>query len=115
MADDVWLPLARSSAEHTPTQTCADDIAERAAGHPRSPDALLLTANLLTRPVPNPGDDADVRQHARTLLQAAAALPEAERPAQAEQLRRALIEAGKVDLARTTAGRPAAGEPLGRE
>jgi D-mannonate dehydratase len=47
--------------------------------------------------------DADVRRHARALLQAATALPAAERPAETEQLRRALVEAGEVDLAQTTA------------
>ncbi|MCX4783882.1 hypothetical protein [Streptomyces sp. NBC_01264] len=100
--DEVWLPLARRSAEHTPAQDNADKVAERAAGHPRSPDALLLAAHLLTRPAPGPLYDADVRRHARALLRAATALPEAERPAEAEQLRRALVEAGEVDLAQTT-------------
>ncbi|MGW4823202.1 hypothetical protein ACWEP4_30580 [Streptomyces sp. NPDC004227] len=102
LADEAWLPLARRSAVHTPAQTCAGDVAERAAGHPRSPDALLLAAHLLTRPAPDPWYDAEVRQQARALLQAAAALPAAECPAQVEQLRRALVEAGEVDLARTT-------------
>ncbi|MFI0169503.1 hypothetical protein [Streptomyces sp. NPDC017095] len=46
---------------------------------------------------------ADARRHARALLHAAAALPEAERPAETEQLRRALVEAGEVGLAPTTA------------
>ncbi|MFC8259710.1 hypothetical protein ACFUNF_19245 [Streptomyces sp. NPDC057291] len=66
--------------------------------------ADVLAAHLLTRPTP--AYDADVRRHARALLQAAAALPETERPAQTEQLRRSLVEAGEVDLARTptTAG-----------
>lgn len=106
LTDEVWLPLARRSAEHTPAQTGADKVAERAAAHPRSPDALLLAAHLLTRPAPDPEYGADVRRHARALLQAAAALPAAERPAEEEQLRRALVEAGEVDLARppTTAG-----------
>lgn len=103
LTDEVWLPLARRSAEHTPAQDNADKVAARAAGHPRSPDALLLAAHLLTRPAPGPLYDADVRRHARTLLQATAALPEAERPAETEQLRRALVEAGEVDLAQTTA------------
>jgi hypothetical protein len=101
LPDEVWLPLARRRAEHTPAQDNADKVAERAAGHPRSPDALLLAAHLLTRPAPDPAYDADVRRHARALLQAAAALAEHQRPAQAEQLRRALVEAGEVDLART--------------
>jgi hypothetical protein len=45
---------------------------------------------------------ADVRSHTRTLLEASVALPEAERPAETEQLRRALVEAGEVDLVRTS-------------
>ncbi|MFF1962483.1 hypothetical protein ACFVW5_02485 [Streptomyces sp. NPDC058232] len=94
LPDEVWLSLARRSAEHTPAQTCADKVAERAAGHPRSPDALLLAAHLLTRPALGPLYDAEVRRHARALLQAAVALPGAERPAQTEQLRRALVELG---------------------
>ena len=101
LADEVWLPLARRSAEHTPVQTEAGDVSERAAGHPRSLDALLLATHLLTRPAPDPWYDAEVRKHARALLQATTALPEAEYPAQAEQLRRALVEAGEVDLAST--------------
>ncbi|MFE3652061.1 group II intron maturase-specific domain-containing protein [Streptomyces sp. NPDC059152] len=32
-------------------QTYADDVAERAAAHPREPDPLLFVAHLLTRPV----------------------------------------------------------------
>ncbi|MEV6680723.1 hypothetical protein AB0N09_28235 [Streptomyces erythrochromogenes] len=101
LTDELWLPLARRSAAHTPAQAEAGDIAERAAGHPRDPDALLLAVHLLTRPAPDPWYDAEVRRHARTLLQAAFALPEPERPAQAEQLRLALVEAGEVDLAGT--------------
>lgn len=101
LADEVWLPLARRSAEHTPAQECAGAIAERAAAHPRNPDALLLAAHLLTRPAPGALYDADVCRHARTLLEAAVALPAAERPAETEQLRRALIEAGEIQAART--------------
>ncbi|MFB8401133.1 hypothetical protein [Streptomyces sp. NPDC055912] len=97
--DEVWLPLARASAAHTPAQSEAGDVAERAAGHPRSPDALLLAARLLTRPAPDPWYDAQVRRHARALLRAADVGPAAERPAQAEQLRLALVEAGEVDVA----------------
>ncbi|MEV7068557.1 hypothetical protein AB0N97_38125 [Streptomyces collinus] len=68
LPDEVWLPpLARRSAEHTPAQDFADKIAERAAAHPRSPDALLLAAHLLNRPAPSPLYDADVRRHARAL------------------------------------------------
>ncbi|MGW4268705.1 hypothetical protein [Streptomyces californicus] len=99
--DTVWLARARRSAAHTPAQTCASDIAERAAAHPREDDALLLAAHLLTRPAPDPWHDVEVRAHARTLLLAAEALPAPDRPAGAERLRRALVEAGEVDLART--------------
>ncbi|MCE0444816.1 hypothetical protein LT493_04495 [Streptomyces tricolor] len=52
---------------------------------------------------PGPSYDADVRRHAGALLQAAAALAEAERPAETEQLRRGLIAVGEVDLAQQTA------------
>ncbi|MET9083208.1 hypothetical protein ABZX77_15140 [Streptomyces sp. NPDC004237] len=78
LTDEVWLPLARRSAEHTPAQTCAGDVVEGAAGHPHSPDALLLAAHLLTRPGPR------VRRrrppHARALLQAAIALAQPSGP-----------------------------------
>ncbi|MFJ4700463.1 hypothetical protein ACIP5N_22210 [Streptomyces sp. NPDC088768] len=100
--DTVWLAPARRSAAHTPAQTCAGDIAARAAAHPREDDALLLAAHLLTRPAPDPWHDVEVRAHARTLLLAAEALPAPDRPAGTERLRRALVEAGEVDLARTT-------------
>ncbi|MFE7485166.1 hypothetical protein [Streptomyces sp. NPDC057552] len=100
--DTVWLTPARRSAAHTPAQTCASDIAARAAAHPREDDALLLAAHLLTRPAPAPWHDVEVRAHARDLLLAAEALPFPDRPAGTEQLRRALVEAGEVDLARTT-------------
>lgn len=102
LPDEVWLPLARRSAAHTPAQTDAGQIAERAAAHPREPDALLLTVHLLTRPAPEGAHDS-VRHHARALLQAAEALPAPDRPAEAAQLRRALVEAGEVDLAHAPA------------
>ncbi|MEU4077729.1 hypothetical protein [Streptomyces venezuelae] len=98
LPDEVWLPLARRSAAHSPAQSDAGKVAERAAVHPREPDALLLAVHLLTRPSPEGVYDGDVRRHARALFQAAAALPETERPAETEQLRRALVEAGEVDL-----------------
>ncbi|MFJ4932128.1 hypothetical protein [Streptomyces sp. NPDC088736] len=99
LPDKVWLPLARRSAAHTPAQTDAARVAERAAAHPREPDALLLAAHLLTRPALDGACDGDVRRHARALLQAAEALPAPDRPAGTSQLRRALLEAGEVDLA----------------
>lgn len=99
LPDEVWLPLARRSAAHSPAQNDAIRVAERAAAHPREPDALLLAVHLLTHPVPQGVCDGDVRCHARALLQTAEALPAADRPAEVAQLRRALIEAGEVDLA----------------
>ncbi|MFE2046780.1 hypothetical protein ACFXAZ_38875 [Streptomyces sp. NPDC059477] len=107
LPDGLWLPLARRSAAHTPAQKDAGRVAERAAAHPGSPDAVHLAAHLLTRPAPEGAyDDGDVRRHARALLRAAEALPAPARPAGTAQLRRALIEAGEVDLARapSTAG-----------
>ncbi|MGW0827365.1 hypothetical protein [Streptomyces sp. NPDC002845] len=98
--DAVWLPLTRSSAEHSPALTNADLVAERAASHPHSPDALLLAAQLVAYPV-QPWQVEAVRRHARTLLDAAAALPEAERPAALQELREALVNAGDVDTVRT--------------
>ncbi|WP_443977607.1 hypothetical protein [Streptomyces anulatus] len=103
LPNEVWLPLARRSAAHTPAQTDAGRIAERAAAHPRDPDALLLAVHLLTRPAPQGAHNSDVRHHARALLQAAEALPAPDRPAEAAQLRRALVEAGEVDLAHAPA------------
>ncbi|MET8608906.1 hypothetical protein ABZV92_35780 [Streptomyces rubiginosohelvolus] len=103
LPDEVWLPLARRSAAHTPAQEDAGRIAERAAAHPCEPDALLLAVNLLTRPAPEDAQDSDVRLHARALLRAAEALPAPNRPAQVAQLRRALVEAGEVDLAHAPA------------
>ncbi|WP_405429650.1 hypothetical protein [Streptomyces anulatus] len=102
LTDEVWLPLARRSAAHTPAQEDAGQIAERATAHPKNLDALRLAAHLLTGPAPRGGQDPDVRRHARALLQAAQALPAPEHPEAIEQLRRALVEAGEVDLARTT-------------
>ncbi|MEV5177973.1 hypothetical protein AB0L10_44875, partial [Streptomyces flaveolus] len=99
LPDEVWLPLARRSAAHSPAQKDAGRVAERAAAYPREPDALLLAVHLLTRPAPEGAYDGDVRRHARALLQRAEALPAPDRPAEAAQLRRALIEAGEVDLA----------------
>ncbi|MFF8994501.1 hypothetical protein ACF09H_32175 [Streptomyces sp. NPDC014983] len=99
LPDEVWLPLARRSAAHTPAQEDAGRVAERAAAHPRARDALLLAAHLLTRPASEGAYDGDVRRHARTLLRAAEVLPAPERPAETAQLRRALVEAGEVDLA----------------
>ncbi|MEU8701654.1 hypothetical protein AB0C61_29165 [Streptomyces sp. NPDC048680] len=59
-------------------------------------------AHLLTRSALAPWHDIEARAHARILLLAADAQPAPEHPAATEQLRRALVEAGEVDLARTT-------------
>ncbi|MET8582215.1 hypothetical protein ABZX39_15190 [Streptomyces collinus] len=61
--EDLWLSLMRASAEHTPTLTDADLVAERAAHHPDSEDALHLTAQMLTHPA-GTGQNAAVRCHA---------------------------------------------------
>ncbi|WP_329020286.1 hypothetical protein [Streptomyces sp. NBC_01601] len=98
LPDEVWLPLARASAEHTPAQEDADRVAERAAAHPASADAIVLAAHLLTRPAPAAWYDFEVRRHARALLQAAARTGH-EHPDAVEELRRALVNAGEVDAA----------------
>ncbi|WP_225828798.1 hypothetical protein [Streptomyces naphthomycinicus] len=97
--EPVWLELTRSSAEHSPALNHAELVAERAAAHPGSQDALLL-AELLVTHAPGTWTDTAVRGHARTLLDAATALPAAECPAAWQQLRRALINAGDVAAAR---------------
>ncbi|MFE0857287.1 hypothetical protein [Streptomyces mutabilis] len=97
--EPVWLELTRSSAEHSPALSQADLVAERAAAHPGSHDALLL-AELLVTHAPGTWTDTAVRGHARALLDAAAALPAAERPTAWQGLRRALVNAGDVDAAR---------------
>nr|WP_181411994.1 hypothetical protein [Streptomyces sp. F12] len=97
--DAVWLELMRASAEHSPALSHAELVAERAAAHPGSQDALLL-AELLVTHAPGTWTDPAVRGHARTLLDATAALPAAERPAAWQGLRRALVNAGDVAAAR---------------
>ncbi|MFF8992615.1 hypothetical protein ACF09H_22300 [Streptomyces sp. NPDC014983] len=97
--EPVWLELTRSSAEHSPALSHAELVAERAAAHPGSQDALLL-AELLVTYAPGTWRDTAVRRHARTLLDATAALPADERPAAWQGLRRALVNAGDVAAAR---------------
>lgn len=99
LEDTVWLQLPRAGAEHTAALTDADFVAERAAGHPGSPDALLLTACLIARPAGAWQDDA-VRRHARILLDAAAAPARAEPSRSVGELREALVNAGDVAAAR---------------
>ncbi|MFE2046381.1 hypothetical protein ACFXAZ_36765 [Streptomyces sp. NPDC059477] len=94
----VWLELTRSSAGHSPALTDADLVAERAAAHPGSEDALLLAAVLVTQ-APGTWREAAVRRHARALLDATAALPAAGRPAARQELRTALVNAGDVGAA----------------
>ncbi|WP_028805858.1 hypothetical protein [Streptomyces sp. 142MFCol3.1] len=96
--ENLWLSLMRASAEHTPTLTDADLVAERAARHPDSEDARLLTAYLVHSPA-GTGQNAAVRRHARALLDAATALPQDERPSEVQKLTRALVNAGDVDAA----------------
>ncbi|CAM5658901.1 MULTISPECIES: hypothetical protein [Streptomyces] len=95
--EDLWLSLTRASAEHTPSLTDADLVAERAARRPDSEDALVLAAYLVD--APGTGQNAAVRRYARALLDAATALPQDERPCEIQQLRTALINAGDVDTA----------------
>jgi hypothetical protein len=57
---------------------------------------VLWRAALLVTHAPGTWTDAAVRGHARTLLDATAALPVAERPAAWQGLRRALVNAGDV-------------------
>ncbi|MFE1189907.1 hypothetical protein [[Kitasatospora] papulosa] len=97
--DQVWLPLARASAEHTPPES-PDAAAERAAAHPGSRDALALTALLVARPL-DAWSIHTVLPHARALLQDAAAMDDHAHPASVAQLRDALVNAGEVGLART--------------
>ncbi|MGQ4364257.1 hypothetical protein [Streptomyces sp. SAS_272] len=96
--ENLWLSLMRASAEHTPALTDADLVAERAARHPDSEDALLLTAQMVTHPATT-GQNAALRRHARALLDAATALPQDERPSEVQKLRRALVNAGDIDAA----------------
>ncbi|MGW3932323.1 hypothetical protein ACWECC_30110 [Streptomyces microflavus] len=100
LADDVWLPLARASAEHTPALVDASAVAERAAAHPDAPDALHLTAQLVSHPQ-HPWEDEYVLAHAHALLDAAVPGTAGEHRAAVEELRRALVEAGELDAART--------------
>ncbi|MET7801055.1 hypothetical protein [Streptomyces decoyicus] len=96
--ENLWLSLMRASAEHTPTLTDADLVAERAACYPDSEEALHLTAQMVTHSA-GTGQNAAVRHHARALLDAATALPQDERPSEVQKLRTALVNAGDVDAA----------------
>ncbi|MEV1040544.1 hypothetical protein AB0J01_28420 [Streptomyces sp. NPDC050204] len=89
--------------EHTPPDT-PGTAAERAAQHPGNPDALLLTARLVSHPTDVWGPQA-VLPHARALLRAAAAVTGHAHTDAVNRLREALINAGEMDLARI----PAAG------
>ncbi|MEU5137021.1 hypothetical protein [Streptomyces californicus] len=97
--EPVWLELTRSSAEHSPALSHADLVAERAAAHPGSQDALML-AGLLVTHTPGTWTDTAVRGHARTLLDATAPMPAAERPPAWQGLREALVNSGDVAAAR---------------
>ncbi|MFE4801933.1 hypothetical protein ACFRFL_45165 [Streptomyces sp. NPDC056708] len=75
-----------------------DHIAERAAHHPDKPAAAQIAALLVARPSTDPWRDANVRQHARSLLAPIGQRPpgpELDHPAQ--ELRAALITAGEID------------------
>ncbi|WP_179280682.1 hypothetical protein, partial [Streptomyces sp. 2R] len=97
--DDVWLPLARASAEHTPPNS-PDTAAERAATHPDSQDALVLTALLVARPTDTWAAHT-VLPHAHALFRDAVRADGHAHPDAVARLREALINAGELDLART--------------
>ncbi|MER6017719.1 hypothetical protein [Streptomyces anulatus] len=99
LADDVWLPLARASAEHTPPDS-PDTAAERAATHPDSQDALVLTALLVARPTDTWAAHT-VLPHAHALFRDAVRADSHAHPGAVARLREALINAGELDLART--------------
>ncbi|MEU3822980.1 hypothetical protein AB0E74_25640 [Streptomyces sp. NPDC030392] len=94
--DTVWLPLARASAEHTPPASPAT-AAWRAAAHPGDKDAFLLTTRLLTHPAAQ-WRIQDVLPPARTLFQAAQATTAHPDREPVAGLRRALIEAGALNV-----------------
>ncbi|WP_020684239.1 hypothetical protein [Streptomyces prunicolor] len=96
--ETVWLELMRASAKHSPALTDADLVADRAAAHPDSAEALLLAAELVAR-APGTWREAAVRRNARALLDAATALPSGERPRGVQELRTALVNAGDVGAA----------------
>ncbi|MFJ6492016.1 hypothetical protein [Streptomyces californicus] len=96
--DDVWLPLARASAEHTPPNS-PDTAAERAATHPDSQDALVLTALLVARPADTWAAHT-VLPHAHALFRDAVRADGHAHPDAVARLREALINAGELDLAR---------------
>ncbi|MGW4732604.1 hypothetical protein ACWEQC_26080 [Streptomyces shenzhenensis] len=48
LEDEVRLPLARASAEHTSAQESADLVAERAVAHPLHKRAMLLSMLIIT-------------------------------------------------------------------
>ncbi|MFE7451476.1 hypothetical protein [Streptomyces griseus] len=96
--DDLWLPLARASAEHTPPDS-PDTAAERAATHPHSQDALVLTALLVARPTDTWAAHTAL-PHAHTLFRDAVRADSHAHPDAVVRLREALINAGELDLAR---------------
>ncbi|MFI7089611.1 hypothetical protein ACIBUR_39255 [Streptomyces anulatus] len=97
--DEVWLPLARASAEHTPPGS-PDTAAERAAAHPGNRDALVLSARLVARPADAWGSHT-VLPHARALFHDATAMDGHPHQDAVLQLGDALVNAGEVGLART--------------
>ncbi|WP_192583628.1 hypothetical protein [Streptomyces albicerus] len=101
--EDLWLSLMRASAQHTPALTDADLVAERTARHPDSEEALLLAEQLVTHSA-GAGHDTALLQHARALLDTAAARPTDEHPAALRALREALVNRGDIDAARPAPG-----------
>lgn len=96
--DEVWLPLARASAEHTPPDS-PDTAAERAATHPDSQDARVLTALLVAWPTDTWAAHT-VLPHAHALFRDAVRADGHAYSDAVARLREALINAGELDLAR---------------
>ncbi|WP_461086578.1 hypothetical protein [Streptomyces deserti] len=92
--DAAWLELTARTVARQPDLEAPDAIAERAARHPDSADALLIAAAML-------GVDVDsfhwqeIQRHAARLF----AQSTAQGTAEHEQLRTALINAGAIEAA----------------
>ncbi|MEY9940475.1 hypothetical protein [Streptacidiphilus sp. MAP5-3] len=90
--DETWLTLTRRTAEQELGLNPAHAVAQRAAGHPDSPDALIIAARLLGAPL-EPFHKMEVRRQADALLRAAKDSP------QWRALQSALVDAGEVQAA----------------
>ncbi|WP_329347154.1 hypothetical protein OG226_51365 [Streptomyces sp. NBC_01261] len=93
--DDVtWLELTARTVARQPEVEAPYAVAERAARHPDSADALRIAAALLNAPV-DPFERQEIQGHAARLF----ARSSAEGTAEHEQLRIALINAGAIEAA----------------